>query len=109
MKLKSVDNSFVASIQTTIVQADFAFHFAYSVKQMAYYLNASWYSLWFQTTGPADDIFTASTQTAVVLAELAVDTDDPLSQTLADDLNATGFLIEEDTLALEVSVHRISL
>ena len=61
-------------------------------------------SICFQKGVPADDIFTASTQTAVVLAELAVDTDDPLSQT-TDDLNATGFLIEEDTFTLEVSFH----
>lgn len=55
-------------------------------------------------TEATEEVFTASTQTAVVLAELAVDnhSDDPLSQK-SQDLNATGFLIEEEILTLDVS------
>ena len=53
-----------------------------------------------------DDIFTASTQTAVVLAELAVDShnEEVVSQSPVD-LNATGFLVDEEMLRLDVSNH----
>ena len=49
-----------------------------------------------------EDIFTASTQTAIVLAELAVDTDETATQSPTD-LNATGFLPVEEVLTLQVS------
>ena len=48
-----------------------------------------------------EDIFTASTQTAVVLAELAVDTDETATQSPTD-LDATGFLPVEEVLTLQV-------
>ena len=53
-----------------------------------------------------DDIFTASTQTAIVLAELAVDShnEEVVSQSPID-LNATGFLVDEEMLRLDVSNH----
>ena len=72
------------------------------------YHTTNWVNVKFlQKDIVGEDIFTASTQTAVVLAELAVDTDETTTQSPTD-LDATGFLPVEEVLTLQVREYSTS-